>query len=48
MAGCRKAKNGWNGFKEQITESINIGHPGTQKLYDDYRKYLDGLLPQKP
>lgn len=33
----------YQGIMNRHTELVNIGHPGTQKLYDEYRKYLDRL-----
>lgn len=31
----------YQGIMNRHTELVNIGHPGTQRLYEDYRRYLD-------
>ncbi|MFH1007428.1 MAG: DUF4434 domain-containing protein [Candidatus Latescibacterota bacterium] len=36
----------YQGIMKRHTDLANIGHPGTQKLYDDCRTYLNGLSVQ--
>ncbi len=33
----------YQGIMNRRTDLVNIGAPGTQKLYDDYREYLESL-----